>query len=196
MKKETTVALVRRILGEETFSFTVVHYLVAEYVGPDGGCRVVLTLETGTGREVVEGQGSGFVDAAYKGLMHHHARAYTSLETLTFTGFTIRGQMETGQQAAGLDAEVEVEIGVRNLEGRTVTFTARDRSTLAAAVAAVVQVVEYFINAERAYVKLHRCLADAEARHRPDLIEEYTANLAHLVETTSYETISTRVRGG
>lgn len=193
LKKETTEALVRRVLGDEAFSFAVVHYLVAEYVSPDGGCRVVLTLETGTGREVVEGQGAGFVDAAYKGLMHHHARAYSSLGTLTFTGFAIRGQMETG---AGLDAEVEVELCVRTLHGRTQAFRAHDRSTLAAAVAAVVQVVEHFINAERAYVKLHRCLADAEARHRPDLIEEYTHSLAHLVRTQSFETISARVRRG
>jgi hypothetical protein len=195
LRKETTEALVRRVLGDEAFSFSVVHYLVAEYVSPDGGCRVVLTLETSNGREVVEGQGSGFVDAAYKGLMHHHARAYSSLASLTFTGFTIRGQMETGERA-GLDAEVEVELCVRTLHGRTLAFRARDRSTLAAAVAAIVQVVEHFINAERAYVKLHRCLADAEARHRPDLIEEYTTGLAHLVEAQSFETISARVRRG
>jgi len=194
LRRTTTEALVRRVLGDNTFTFTVVHYQVAEYVSPEGGCRVVLTLDKGGHREVVEGQGVGFVDAAYRGLMQHHARAYVSLETITFTGFAIRGQMETGHGPSGLDAEVEVELSVRNQEGRVVVFLARDRSTLAAAVAAVVLVAEHFINAERAYVQLHRCLADAEARHRPDLIEQYTAWLAELVHTTSYETISTRVR--
>jgi hypothetical protein len=85
---------------------------------------------------------------------------------------------------------------VRTLHGRTLAFRARDRSTLAAAVAAIVQVVRALHQRRAAYVKLHRCLADAEARHRPDLIEEYTSGLAHLVEAQSFETISARVRRG
>lgn len=187
-------SLVRRVLGSDYLDLVVVHYQAAEYLTPGGMCRVVLTLETSAGQEIVDGQGVGLVDAVYRGLMQHFTRRFTSLAGLTFSGFSIQGQMETGRQPTGLDALVEVEIAVTNPDGRRYRFGARGRSTMAAALAAVVELAERFVNAERAYVHLHHALADAEARQRPDLVDQYTAALADLVRTNGFEAISARVR--
>ena len=196
MRRETTDALIERVLGPEYLHLRVVHYQVAEYVAPEGGCRVTLSIQAGdcAARETVEGRGVGFVDAVYQGLTLHFAQAFASLRALEFTGFTVQGRMQTGRDTLGLDAEVEVCLGVKNSEGKRFEFQAIDRSTLAAAVAAVVQVVEHFVNSERAYVRLHRALADARGRKRPDLEERFRSELAELVNTTSYVSVSTQVR--
>jgi hypothetical protein len=196
VRMKTTDALIQRVLSDDYLRLRVIHYQVAEYVSPEGGCRVTLTIETGDDevRETVEGRGVGFVDAVYQGLMQHFAQAFASLKTLQFTGFAVDGRMETGRDSIGLDAEVEVRLGLRNPDDRRFEFLAVDRSTLAAAVAAVVQVVEYFVNSERAYVRLHRALADARGRQRPDLIERFRSELAELVNTTSYVAVSAQVR--
>ena len=192
----STTALIERVLGADYLRLRVVHYQAAEYVAPEGGCRVTLSIEVGDSdqRETVEGRGVGFIDAIYQGLTVHFAQAFASLRALQFTGFTVQGRMETGRDALGLDAEVEVCLGVKNSEGRRFDFQAIDRSTLAAAVAAVVQVVEHFVNSERAYVRLHRALADAHGRTRPDLVERFRSELAELVHTTSYVAVSAQVR--
>lgn len=196
MRRLTTDALIERVLNEDYLRLRVVHYQVAEYVAPEGGCRATLTIEAGEDevRETVEGRGVGFVDAVYQGLMHHFSLAFASLRTLQFTGFEVLGRMETGRDTVGLDAEVEVRLSVTNSDGRRFDFTAVDRSTLAAAVAAVVRVVEHFVNAERAYVRLHRALADARGRQRPDLVERFRSELAELVNTTDYVSVSAKVR--
>lgn len=196
MRRRTTDALIERVLSEDYLRLRVVHYQMAEYVAPEGGCRATLTIEAGDDevRETVEGRGVGFVDAVYQGLMQHFAIAFASLRTLQFTGFEVVGRMDTGRDAIGLDAEVEVRLSVANSDRRRFDFTAIDRSTLAAAVAAVVRVVEHFVNSERAYVRLHRALADAQGRGRPDLVERFRSELAELVNTTDYVSVSTKVR--
>lgn len=196
MRIETTHALIRRILGADYLSMRVIYYQATEYVAPDGGCQVTLTIETSDDdmRESVIGRGVGLIDAVYQGLMQHFAQLFSSLRTLRFTDFSVSAQMHTGRDSVGLDAEVEVTLCVHNPDGRRFDFTAIDRSTLAAAVAAVVQVAEHFVNAERAYVRLHRALTDARARRRPDLIERFRAELAELVNTTSYVAVAAQVR--
>lgn len=196
MRRKTTDALIERVLNEDYLRLRVVHYQVAEYVAPEGGCRATLTIEAGADerRETVEGRGVGFVDAVFQGLMQHFAVAFASLRTVQFTGFAVHGRMHTGRDVIGLDAEVEVRLDVTNSDGQRFEFTAVDRSTLAATVAAVVRVVEHFVNSERAYVRLHRALADAQGRQRPDLVERFRSELAELVNTTSYVSVSTKVR--
>jgi hypothetical protein len=51
---------------------------------------------------------------------------------------------------------------------------------------AVLAVVEFFVNAERAFLILFNARKDAVERGRSDLIARYTAELAEVVECTSY----------
>ena len=52
----------------------------------------------------------------------------------------------------------------------------------------------FFINAESAYIRLYRALADAKERGRHDLIERYSNQMSTLVKATSYETLVSRLR--
>ena len=51
---------------------------------------------------------------------------------------------------------------------------------------AVIAAVEYFVNAERAFITLYRSRQDARERNRDDLVTRYTEELAEVVESTSY----------
>lgn len=193
MQSQQTDALIRRILGPDYLALTVVHYQVSEYVAPDSGCQVVVTLADttdGDRREAISGRGVGVIDAIFHGLMGHFSQAFDSLGTVSFTGFEVRGCMGTSRDPLGLDAEAEVIVRVVNAHRRPAAFTGRGRSTLAAAIGAVVRVVEHFVNAERAFVRVHRALIDARRRRRPDLVEQFTAELATLVDNTSYESVA------
>lgn len=193
MQNARNAALIKRILGPDLLSLTVVHYTVSEYVGPDAGCNVTVTLahaDDPEQRAAISGRGVGVVDAIFHGLMGHFSKAFDSLGTISFTGFRVQGCMATSTDAQGLDAEAEVTIKVVNAHHRPAEFTARGRSTLAAALSAVVQVVEHFINAERAYLRIHTALVDARRRSRPDLVDRFTAELAALVDNTSYESVA------
>ena len=191
-----TAPLIERVLGQAYLALEVMHYRVAEYVGPVAGCHLTVTLrhrDDPDTQEVVEARGVGVVDALFHGLVRHFAGRYASLDTLTFTGFTVHGQMETAGVASGLDAEAKVVITVHNGHQDALSFEASGRSTLAAALAAVLRLVEHFVNAERAFIAVHRALVDARARRRPDLVERFTAELAMLVDNTNYEQVSRRL---
>ena len=190
---QRNAALIERILGADYLALSIVHYTVSEYVSPDSGCHVVVTVahtQDPQRREAISGRGVGVVDAIFHGLMGHFSKAFDSLGTVSFTGFEVRGCMGTGQDPQGLDAEAEVVVKVINAHGRPAEFVARKRSTLAAALDAVVQVVEHFVNAERAFMRIHCALVDARQRSRPDLVQRFTAELAALVDNTSYESVA------
>jgi hypothetical protein len=194
-RRAVTDTLIQRVLADQYLSLNIDHVHVDEYPGPARGCRLTLALAAlgeGDPPLQLEGRGVGFVDATYRALMDHFANAFESLKALLFTGFRVRARMHTGRGTPGLDAEVEVTLMVRNRDGRDFWFSSVDRSTLSAGVAAVVQVVEHFVNAERAYLHLHQALSDATRRDRADLVDRYRAEMALLVQAGSFEGVAAR----
>lgn len=168
METEHLDRLVRRTLGADYRALEVVHYLMTEYVQPEARCRVAITLRsTGAGlterQEVFEGQGTGFVEAAFRGLVEHFGREHRSLALLGFVGFDVVGRMETSSDSRGLDALARVRVTVNAPNNQRIEFVAQARSTLAASLRAVVRVVEHFTNAERATRRLQ---AEVEASVR------------------------------
>jgi hypothetical protein len=127
MQNARNAALIKRILGSDYLALDVVHYTVSEYVGPDAGCHVVVTLahaDAPDQREAISGRGVGVVDAIFHGLMGHFSKAFDSLGTISFTGFRVQGCMGTSRGPQGLDAEAEVTIKVVNAHRRPAEFSA------------------------------------------------------------------------
>jgi hypothetical protein len=58
----------------------------------------------------------------------------------------------------------------------------------------VLACVQYFINAERAFLTLYNARRDAIARGREDLVARYTAEMAEVVEATSYAEVIANIR--
>ncbi|MBK9029922.1 MAG: hypothetical protein IPL61_01035 [Myxococcales bacterium] len=186
------VELIQRILGTGYLELRLARLTVEEV--PDLAVRVsVEVTENGTA-STIDGEGVGPVDALWGALVGRYAKEYQSLKSIQLAGFTVAAAIESKVRRAGLDAMATVEVAVVNSDGRRFTFTDVSRSMTASAAKAVVAVVEYFVNAERAFVLLSHARKDAVARGRADLVARYTAELAEVVRSTSYAEVIDAVK--
>ncbi|MCA9541835.1 MAG: hypothetical protein KC620_23220 [Myxococcales bacterium] len=193
-RRSATTELMKIVLKDEYLRLTIDRYAMTEDVGAGGPCEVGIKLREGRAREErIRGSGVGIVDALYHGLIDHYAPEYPSLKTIRFTGFAVNGRMDT-TRAQGADAEAVVTLLVQNSDEQTFEFERAGRSLVAAALGVVLEAAEYFVNSERAFVSVYRALVDARARNRQDLVQQYTSQLAELVNTTSYSEVIERIK--
>ena len=54
--------------------------------------------------------------------------------------------------------------------------------------------VEYFVNAERAFITLYKSRQDAQERQRHDLVTRYTSEMAEVVKSTSYAEVIENIK--
>lgn len=176
--------VIKRVLGANYLELTLGKLTLEEQ--PEVSTRVHVTVNEGGSAVEVEGQGVGLVDALYNALLGRFAIEYQSLKTIQLAGFHVDADVETKQAKAGVDAVGKVTLDVTNSEGRRFTFQDASRSVTASVARAVLAVVQYFVNAERAFITLHKARKDAQDRGRHDLVARFTAELAEVVESTSY----------
>jgi len=187
--------LIRRVLGENYLELGI-QRMILEEAFESGRSKVKLvTKDTFQGAEVmVEGDGVGVVDAIWLGLLQRYATEYQSLKSLELANFTVQARLDTKKHRDGTDAVGEVSLDVRNSEGTLFSFSDASRSITKSAACAVLAAVEYFVNAERAFVTLYRSRQDARERQRDDLVTRYTQELAEVVKSTSYSTVVENIK--
>lgn len=183
--------LVRRVLGTNYLELKLSRLAFEEY---DKTTMAKVTVYEGDQTAVVEGKGVGVVDAIFAGLCDRYAREYQSLKTIQLTSFHVDADIETKKAQAGVDAVGRVTLEVTNSEGRRFTFSDASRSVTISIARAVIAMVQYFINAERAFVTLYNARRDALSRGREDLVSRYTAEMAEVVESTSYAEVIANIR--
>jgi len=179
------------VLGANFFELKL-HRLAIEEI--DGGSSVKLEVLEGDQTVEVEGRGVGLVDALYVGLLDRYAREYQSLKSIHMTAFLVAADIETKKAQAGVDAVARVTLDVINSEGRQFSFSDASRSVTTSTARAVMSMVQYFVNAERAFLTLHHARRDALARGREDLVSRYTAEMVAVVESTSYAEVIANIR--
>jgi hypothetical protein len=186
-------ALIRRVLGGNSLQLTLVRLTVDE--DPAAGSTVKVVFHEGGGQTLeADGKGVGVVDALYNALLGRYAREYESLKTIQVVGFTVEADIQTKKAQAGVDAVGKVTVDVTNSEGRHFTFTDASRSVMLSTARAVLGCVQYFVNAERAFLTLYNARRDAITRGREDLVARYTAEMAEVVESTSYAEVIAKAR--
>ena len=145
-------------------------------------------------KEVIRGRGVGIVDAMFQGLVALYSDTFPSLRTIRFSDFSIKADVATGRYDARSDMAAAVTLHVANSEGREYVFTHASPSITRSSLAVVLQCVEFFINSERAFIAVYRALQHARGQNRPDSVSRYTAQLATLVEATSYTDTIAQIR--
>lgn len=183
--------LIRRVLGANFLELKLSR-LAIEEAGSTSSVRFTV-LEGEQGFEV-QGQGVGVVDAVHAALLDRYGREYQSLKTIQLSEFRVAADIETKKAQAGVDAVARVTLDVTNSEGRHFTFSDASRSVTSSSARVVLAMVQYFVNAERAFVTLHNARRDALARGREDLVSRYTAEMAAVVESTSYAEVIANIR--
>jgi hypothetical protein len=184
--------LIRRVLGTNYLQLGMVKLVVEE--DPNDGSKVKAHITEGTEAVDVDGKGVGVVDAFYNALLSRYAREYQSLKTIQLVGFKVDADIQTKKASAGVDAVGRVTLDVTNSEGRHFTFTDASRSVTTSTARSVLACVRYFINAERAFLTLYNARRDALTRGREDLVARYTAEMAEVVEATSYAEVIANIR--
>jgi hypothetical protein len=185
-------ALIRRVLDGNYLPLVLSRLTIDE--DPGSTATVKVKVKEGEVLVDVEGTGVGVVDAIYNGLLARYAREYQSLNTIQIVGFHLTADMGSKKRHDGVDAVGKVTLDVTNSEGRHFAFTDASRSVATSSARAVLACVEYFVNAERAFLTLYNARRDAAARGREDLVARYTAELAEVVEATSYAEVIANLR--
>lgn len=184
--------LIRRVLGTNYLQLSLAKLLIEE--DATTGATVKVTVNEGETPVEVEGKGVGVVDALYGALLARYAREYQSLKTIELASFAVAADVGTKKANAGVDAVGRVTLDVRNSEGRHFIFSHASRSVTTSTACAVIACVQYFVNAERAFLTLYNARRDALARGREDLVARYTREMAEVVEATSYAAVIANIR--
>jgi hypothetical protein len=186
--------LIRRVLGGNFVQLSLKKLAITEE--PTSGSTVKLTIGEGEGEQTheVEGRGVGVVDALWAAMLARYAAEYQSLKTIQLAEFHVAADIETKKAMAGVDAVGRVTLDVTNSEARRFQFTDASRSVMMSTARCVVAAMQYFINAERAFLTLYNARRDAITRGREDLVARYTAEMAEVVESTSYADVIANIR--
>jgi len=184
--------LIKRVLGSNYLQLSLIKLSIDE--DPNTGATVRMTVGEGDGPVDVEGKGVGVVDAFYAALLGRYGREYQSLKSIELAGFSVAADIETKKEHSGVDAVGRVMLEVTNSEGHHFTFSDASRSVTTSIARAVLAVVQYFLNAERAFITLYNARRDALSRGREDLVARYTAEMAEVVEATSYAEVIANIR--
>ncbi len=135
---------------------------------------------------VLVGNGSGIVEALFDALTRHLAEIYHTIGHFEISSFTVRGDADTGKTIHKTDASATVIMRVLNARNQEFEFRHTSESVTRSSACVVLAAVEYFVNAERAYVVAYEALKAARRANNPDLQEKYTRILSELVVNTSY----------
>lgn len=193
-EQKEALALMREVLQEEFLELHVESYKLEENF-TEARCEVYLQVCDRRSGECfpIEGKGVGLVDAVFNAVKDRLSPEYPSLETIEFSAFEMKGIMSSGN-AAHTDAEARVEVGVRNSYGKEFGFEGQTRSIAQSCITALLGAVEYFVNSERAFIRMHNARAHYKSEGREDLVTKYTSMMAQMVANTSYSEVLERIR--
>lgn len=148
-----------------------------------------------TGEKVtIEGHGVGIVDAFFQGIIGIYSQEFSSLETIRFNDLEVKASIDKSRQGSLSDSMAEVILAVANSDGKIFLFSKQSQSITGSCIRAVLRAAEFFVNTERAVIAVYKALEHAKEAGRHDSIARYTAQLATLVEATSYSEVIDRIR--
>ncbi len=188
-------SLMEEILQDDYMELEVETYRLEESF-VEGQCRIHCQMKAlnDEGPVEVSAQGVGTIDALFAALKAYLAEDYPSLRSIEFSQFGIQGLISNEDGVASAKSEAEATVGIINSEGREFVFEARVPSVSQAGILATVEAVEYFVNSERTYVRLHEILEHYRSEGRTDLVEKYTDLMSQVVQNTSYSEVVEQIR--
>lgn len=184
----------REVLGEDYLTLDFLEYRLAATNGGPTVLSCVVLENPGERRFTIEGEGVGMVDAFFRALCARYQQEHPSLETIRFSSFSIRGLTREASGERSSDAKAEASIGITNSAGQEFEFTAVSPSVTHSSIEGVLAAVEYFVNSERAYVRIYKALQYHRTTGRSEMVGHYTKLLASMVRNTSYSSAVERLK--
>ncbi|MBL4818446.1 MAG: hypothetical protein JKY15_04330 [Deltaproteobacteria bacterium] len=169
--------------------------LKEDFLNSQASVKARLTQTKGDEKSSYEviGSGVGLVDAYFEALLASFSKEYVSLNTISIVDFNIHIKM-TGSAGRHTDAIAIAALRIKNSDRHEYVFEHKSVSVSQSSVGAAQDAIQFFIDAERAYTKLHFALEDAKERTRSDLVQKYQIQMGTLVKATSYKEIAERLK--
>jgi hypothetical protein len=195
IKKEQNEEVIREVLADRYLSFTIERLNIHEDLlnkETSVQCSLIITnLEDRLASYDLEGTGKGLFDVLFTCAIEKLVDDCHSLRNLRLEEFNVDVDKvdlrRVCRKGLGADARVEASLTISNGNGKLIPFTSRSQSLIAASADVVCKTIEFFVNSERAVLRLKQLLMDADERNRGDLYNQYTLKLSDLVFNTSYE---------
>ncbi len=196
VRTELNRQIIQEVLADRYLRFSIEKLIIVEDLANNHtNVTCGLGITNLKGEETcyeIESSGAGMVDALFNGIVTQLVEDCHSLSNLQLEEFYIEIDEEElrdlRRRGRGTEVNTEVTLIIDNGCRTLISFRSRNRSMVAAAVDVVRRTVEFFVNSERAVLRLRMLVEDANARNRPDLADRYTSQLSSLVYNTSYVT--------
>lgn len=192
LDQEKMTGLMREILQEDYLQLVVTSYKLEEELA-EGRSRIRCLMKNMSDESVeIHGEGVGLIDAVFDAMRSHLSEDYSSLNSIRFSQFSIKGLISSDQEST--KAEAQATVGILNSAGREFVFQTQEPSVSRAGIQATVNATEYFVNSERTYVRLHEILNHYRKEGRTDLVEKYTDLMTQVVQNTSYSEVVEQIK--
>jgi len=193
---DQVITLAKEILGESYILIEIVGLKLVEnfeLAEAKLDAHVIEISQNKAKKRKIQGEGVGLVDACFDGLLKAYEADYCSLPAISIVDFTVNAHLDNSSKRQS-DAKVSALLRVKNSDAHEYAFECTTTSISHSSIGAVQSAIAFFINAESAYSRLYRALANAKERGRHDLIERYRNQMATIVNATSYETLVARLK--
>jgi hypothetical protein len=192
-------AIVNEVLGASQVCLTLMHLSLDEDIRTQQAivkATIEIEKEEGTREVEIEGRGVGLLDAFFEGLVAFFSKEYASLKSISVSDYQVKlGTEDSLMGGRNSDADATAVIRVCNSDEQVYEFAQRTPSVTYSSALAAINVANFFINSEMAYVRMHMAIKDAKERRRSDLVEKYRGKMAVLVHATSYSEVVARLDG-
>lgn len=186
-KQKEMMSIVRGVLAEDYWELSVDKLFIEEDL-LERLTRVKCIVKLNEESLTIEEVGRGPIDALFNGLKDGFKESYLSLNGLAFYSFSIEG--DVGDSSPDAATAVEAALSIASDSNYfPLIYRHKDASINRAAITAVLNAVEYYINSERAMKKLHARAADARERNRGDILNECILKMTPLLEGVSYSRV-------
>lgn len=177
--------IVQEVLGPDAIQINIQNLIIEESFVTKTS-KVICYLHI-SGKEVtIEDVGNGVIDALFNAFLSFFSDKYVSLRTIELHDFIVKVEPKNDRNLLSSDALIEVKVVLNSGERTRLYFKAKTDSLIMSSAQAVVNAVEYLINAELAAVRLSKDTKAAKKRKRIDLENSYICKLSELVKIVSY----------
>lgn len=190
--QEETLQLMKETLQEEYLSYQLESFRIEE--DEQKHCQIVARVSCSDDTVwTFEGDGVGALDAFFLSMRERLSEEYPSVKALIFSSVRTRNLPGSVQQHP-TDATAEVSLRTLNSYNDELEFVTTSRSFVRASLEAVVEAFQYFVNSERAYIRLFNALEYYRKEGRSELVDKYTSLLSQIVRNTSYSEVIERLK--
>ena len=188
-KRQSVREVVNKTLGNSRFVFRPLSIAVTESANT-ATTAVNFSFSSddqGNLTETVEAEGRGFIDGLFNGMYQKYEKQYPSLSRIALTNFAVNPIMSQPRKSLGTDAQASVLFRVEVGNNGPAEFQHQSRSVIHSGFVTTLDAFQFYINAERAFHKVHFALQDAKSRNRGDTVQACIYSLSKLTEVNNYK---------